>query len=107
MTHPAPLTACRTATPAEIPSTAARLARDAEAAGWRHRTTYAHGTTTDAQGHPSHLVESIVVRLRRDPLAAVAIWHDGKFRLGYVWSRYTSPRRIASRDLSRFIKDAA
>lgn len=103
MIHPAPLVACRAAEPDEVPRTAAALERKAQAAGWRCRTTYAHGTNIGAQGQPSGLIESVVVRMRRDPLAAVASWHNGSFASAWVWSRYTSPRRIGARELSRFV----
>lgn len=106
MNHPAPAVACREAALEETPRSAKVLVRYAEATDWRHRVTYAKGTTFDAQGQPSRLVESVVVRLRRAPLAAVASWHDGKFAGAWVWSLFTNPRSVGSRDLNRFVKGA-
>lgn len=106
MTHPAPLVACRPAEDDEIPRNAAALAKTAAEHGWRSKTTYAHGTNVGAQGQPTTLVESIVVRLRREPLAAVASWYDGRFVSAWVWSRGTSPRSIGARALGRFVKGA-
>lgn len=105
--HPEPLVRRREAQPHEVPRTAAALQRAADGAGWKTLVTYAHGTWMDAQGRPTTLVESIRVRMQRDPLAAVGAWNDGKFLFGYVWSRWTEPKKVGARQLSAFVKDAA
>jgi hypothetical protein len=107
MSHPAPLVACRDAHEDELPRNAKALLKAASAADWRVRATYAKGTALDPKAEPSKVVESVVVRLRRTPLAAVAWWWDGKFIGAYVWSLYTSPRSVGAREVSAFVKAAA
>ena len=53
------------------------------------------------------VVESVVVRLRRTPLAAVGAWHDGKFHIAYVWTPWTTPNKVGARALAKFVKEAA
>jgi hypothetical protein len=89
---------CRDARPSEIPAGAARLAKAAETAGWISRTTFAKADVDD------RVIESIVVRLRRPPIAAVGAWHNNKFALGYIGSAFTSPRKVGARDLAKFVK---
>lgn len=105
MSHPPPLVTARPAQPTEMPRTAAALVAAAEEAGWRCCAQYAHGTSVDPKGHPSRLVESLVVRLRREEQAAVAAWHDGKFSTAYRWSATTAPERIGARDLNQLVKE--
>lgn len=94
------VTPCREALQGEVPTTAARLAKNATAAGWTVRTTYAEAVIDDKR------IESVLVRVRRWPLAAVGAWHNGKFALGYVWSIFSSPRKVGARDLAVFVKEA-
>lgn len=95
------VTPCRDALEAEIPSSATRLAKAATVAGWASRVTYA-----DAQIDEKR-IESVLVRLRRWPLAAVGAWHNNKFAFGYVWSAFSPPRRIGARELARFVKETS
>lgn len=90
---------CREADQSEVPSTAKRLAKVATEHGWTTQVTYAKADPTGEK-----VVESVAVRLRHDPLAAYGLWVDGKFHLAYVWSRFSSPRKLGSRDLSAFVK---
>lgn len=53
------------------------------------------------------VVESVAVRLRRWPLAAVGVWHNGAFALAHVWSAVSGPRKVGARDLARMVKAAA
>lgn len=95
------ITPCRDAVEAEIPTTAARLLKAGAETGWAARATYADARTDEKR------TESVLVRLRRWPLAAVGAWHNGKFELGYVWSAFSPPRKVGARDLSAFVKAAA
>lgn len=90
---------CRDAEAEEMPTGAARLAKTAAASGWRCRTTYAKAEIDDK------VIESVLVRLRLTPFAAVGAWHNGKFALAYIGSTVTSPRRIGARELTRFVKE--
>lgn len=58
----------------------------------------------DVSGREGAVVESVAVRLRRWPLAAVGVWEGGKFRRAYVWSAVTSARAVGARDLAKFVK---
>jgi hypothetical protein len=107
MKHPPPLVPLREATDAELPRTARALLKAAEAAGWRVRATYAHGYSLGLHDEPGPLVESIATRLRKPPLAAVAVWHNSKFSTAYVWTQYTNGRPIGARALLAFVKAAA
>lgn len=60
-----------------------------------------HVTSGEDRGS---VVESVAVRLRRPPLAAVGAWHGGKFHIAYVWTPYTTPVRVGARQLSKFVK---
>lgn len=95
------ITSCRDAVAEEIPTTAARLAKNAAEHGWRSRVTYAQADYKDK------VVTSVAVRLRQEPLAAYALWVDGKFDMAYVWSLFSSPRKIGSRDLAAFVRAVA
>lgn len=104
---PVVLVTCRDAADEELPTTAARLRKTALAAGWTGRTTYAKADVGEDTEGERKTVESVLVRLRRWPLAAVGAWHNGSFELAYVWSAVSAPRRIGARDLARFIKEMA
>jgi hypothetical protein len=80
--HSAPAVPCRLAKVDETPTSAARLAKVAAAAGWDVKVTYARGTPL--QG--GELVESVVVRLRSKYRMAVGVWVAGKFTSGWHWS---------------------
>lgn len=84
MNHPAPDVPCRPAMPEETPKTARRLALKAQELGWTAATTFARGTSLDQYGGPSSVVDCVAVRLRRTPIRAVGLWHDGKFRCGLL-----------------------
>lgn len=92
------LVPCRDATVDETPTTAKRLTKNADAAGWATRVTYAHAQVGDKD------IVSVVVRLRHGALAAVGAWHNNKFELAYVWSKFSPPRRVGSRELAAFVK---
>lgn len=93
--HPAPLVAARPAEDAEIPRNPATLLRKAHALGWTARATYAHGTSTDAYGQPSRLVESLVIRLIGASRALVGVWHNGSYASGYLLTRERGPQPLA------------
>lgn len=107
MNHPPPIVPLREAGDAEMPRTARGLLKAAEAAGWRSRATYARGYSLGPHGEPGPVVESVATRLRRPPLAAVAVWHNSKFSTAYVWTQYTNGRPIGARALLAFVKAAA
>ncbi len=107
MTHPAPIIPCQPAEEAEMPRNAKALLAAASAAGWRGRATYAKGTALSAKGEPTKVVESIVVRLRRPPLAAVAWWWDNKFIGAYVWTVFSAPKALGAREINAFVKAAS
>jgi len=81
--HPAPEVEQRPADPEQIPATASRLVALAEAAGWWTGTTYARGTLP---GKAPRVVDSIVVRFRREIQRAVASWTDGRYDTGWRWT---------------------
>lgn len=97
--HPEPLVRARPSLPSETPRTAASLIKKATSLGWESSCTYAHGTTFDAQGRPSHLVESVILRLwHRDGGArAVAIWSNGKFDVAFTWAAWRELDRVGAR----------
>jgi hypothetical protein len=107
MNHPPPIVPLREATDAELPRTARALLKAAEDAGWRTRATYAQGYSLDNHGGTGPLIESVATRLRKPPLAAVAVWHGSKFSTAYVWTRYTNGQSIGARALLAFVKAAA
>lgn len=78
--HPAPVVPCRlVASAAEMPGprlrpNAATLAREAAAAGWTGRATYAQGTDMHANGTAGQLIESVALRMVRGGYAAIALW---------------------------------
>jgi hypothetical protein len=103
--HPPPEVPQRPATPEEIPASAARLARDAQAHGWQVSSTYAKGTSIGAFGQPTTLVEAIAVRLARGPLRAVGLWHDGAFSAGLLAIQGArGVMRLKARELARLVK---
>jgi hypothetical protein len=110
--HPEPEVWARDAQPEEVPAGARRIAKVAEAHGWRVRTTYARGTTLTARGTPGRVVDDILLRMSRpvgDGYAhAVGCWEDGKFDLSYVGAPGETPRRVGARELRAFVaRDAA
>lgn len=107
MNHPPPLVPMREATDAELPRTARALLKAAETAGWKTKATYAHGFGLGNHGEVGEPIQSIATRLRKPPLAAVAVWHNAKFSTAYVWTQYTPSRSIGARALLAFVKAAA
>lgn len=103
--HPEPLVRARPAASDEMPRTATSLVKKAEALGWWTSSSYAHGTTIDAQGRPSRLVESVVVRLANGAAGAraVGVWMDGKFSTGFVWAHWSELRMVGARDVSAWV----
>lgn len=102
--HP-PLVPCREATPEELNRSASTLLKEAEALGWRARATFASGVIGDDKH--KRQVDSVVVRLRRYPVAAVGSWWNRKFETGYVWSVVSPPVPVGARDLAAFVKGVA
>ena len=98
MLHPAPEVMARPATSAELPRGAASLVKKADAAGWEHRATYARGTDIGKKALP--VVDSVMVKLSRPPLRAVAVWHDGAFFTGYAWVEGLSPKAHGFRQIA-------
>lgn len=98
--HPAPLTPARPAEDAELPRNPASLLRKAQALDWAGTATYAHGTSTDAYGQPTKLVESLVLRLVGPERAIVGVWHNGSFTSGYVLTRDVGPRPVGYKALA-------
>lgn len=103
--HPTPLIPARPATAAETPRNAGRVLAQAAALGWATSATYAHGTTFGAQGQPTRVVESLVLRLVGTARAVVGVWHDGKYDTGYVLARKGTPLRVGWRDLAAAVED--
>lgn len=105
MPHPEPVVRARPATPDETPRTAASLMKKATEFGWCTSATYAHGTSIDAQGRPSRLVESVVVRLLFRPAQAraVAVWVDGKFSVAFIWAAWSELERVGARAVSGWV----
>lgn len=99
------LVPCRDATDEETWNGPARLAKSARAAGWTVRVTYAKAELV--KNEEPYITESIAVRLRQGPLAAGAMWFDGKFDHAWVWSTFSPVRDIGARDLAKFVKEAA
>jgi hypothetical protein len=82
--HPAPEVPQRPAAEAEKPAAARLLASRAAQNGWNVEVTFARGTTLAAHGTPGRVVNSCCVRMQRDALRVVGIWHDGKFSTGLM-----------------------
>lgn len=100
------LVPCRNAADEETWNGPARLAKAAKSAGWTVRVTYAQAEFADKAEQP-YQTESIAVRMRRAPLAAGAMWVDGKFDHAWVWSSFTQARKIGARELAKFVKEVA
>jgi hypothetical protein len=104
--HPAPDVPCRPAAPDEIPTSAARLAKAAAAAGWDVKVTYARGTPMLG----GELVDSLVVRLRAKYRMAVGVWVQGRWTSGWHWSAAHSYEgaegyvQVGYRDLVKHVK---
>lgn len=81
--HPAPEVTARPAADDEIGRSASALIAKATTGGWETRATYARGTDPGKKALP--VVDSIMVRLSKGPMRAVAVFHDGSFTLGYAW----------------------
>ena len=78
----------RLAAPEEIPPSALRAQRAAEAAGWATTLTYCRGFTPESTRSAARLVDSLAVRCQRlhggHLLRAVAVWLDGRWELGRI-----------------------
>jgi hypothetical protein len=90
---------CRPTLEGEVPTTPARIAKVASSTGWKVATTYAKAEQDDGK-----VLESIALRLVRDPLAGYGLWVNGKFDMAYVWSRFTPLRKVGARTLASFVK---
>lgn len=100
--HPAPEVPCRPATDDEIPRGARPVRKQAEAAGWTVRATFARGTRP---GRTLVVVDSLVLRMRRGGELAAAMWLDGKFECAVRGPR--PPRSMVLRDLRAELEVAA
>jgi hypothetical protein len=89
---------CRPTLEGEVPTTPARIAKVASTTGWRVSTTYAKAE------QDGKVLESVALRLVRDPLAGYGLWVNGKFDMAYVCSRFTPLRKVGARALSSFVK---
>lgn len=101
------LTPCREVVDSDLNRTARALLEAAIAAGWRVRATFASAESEPSDDDEAKRIDSVVIRMRRLPLAAVGAWHNGKFELAYVWSTVSAPRKVGARDLATFVKAAA
>lgn len=103
--HPAPEVEQRPADPEQVPATASRLVALAEAAGWWTGTTYSRGTLP---GREPRVVDSIVVRFRREIQRAVACWTDGRYDTGWRWTvGLSQPTAIGYRALGTLVSTPA
>jgi hypothetical protein len=101
--HPAPEIACRLAEPWEVPNAAHLMSRKAQGAGWLVYFTYCRGTMP---GRAAKVVDSLALRMRREPLGACAIWIDGAFDFGLRFEHTAAGivwAPMASLDLSRWL----
>lgn len=113
---PAPVVPARPAAPGELPTSASRWARAAGEAGWDVESWYMQGPLMNAQWKFSRMIESIVIRARRDGLMLVGVWQNNapgvpawakkdwpgppfvesynpwKFEAGYSRGHYLEPR---------------
>jgi hypothetical protein len=89
---------CRPTLDGEVPTTPARIAKTASTSGWKVATTYAKAE------QDGRVLESIALRLARDPLAGYGLWVNGKFDMAYVWSRFTPLRKVGARTLAAYVK---
>ncbi len=79
---PAPEISARDVQASELPKGARDVLAHAESRGWTVKTSYARGTL--ATSRTRRVVDAHVLRIRRYPRAALAIWHDGKFASAVV-----------------------
>lgn len=80
---PEPEVRARVATAAEIPKGARAVSTVATSVGWTVVATYARGTYP---GRKPRLVDSLALRMWRQPRRAVAVWHGVDFQFACTWS---------------------
>lgn len=105
--HPRPEVRARQPLDTEICGGARSILRLAHSRGWTTRTTYARGTTLDAHGNPSRVVDSLLLRLAIPAggnAQACAVWTDGKFDLAYKWAPWMTARRIKTPELRAWLR---
>lgn len=106
--HPAPEVEARLAAPEELSRNAASLRTVAAIAGWVVTATYARGTLTkDVHGvRKTRVIDSLALRMRHpDGRRAIALYHDGKAKCGYVWRKGEGrfPRKCSVTEVKAFI----
>jgi len=105
--HPAPEVSARAPIGDELCGGAKAIVKLAETRGWDTKTTYARGTSTDAQGTPTRVVDSLLVRMalpHGGNAKACAVWIDGKFALAYRWAPWMSAQKIKSTSLRAWLR---
>ena len=105
--HPAPEVRAREPIGDELCGGAQAILKLAEKRGWSTKATYARGTSTDAQGAPSRVVDSLLVRMalpHGGNAKACAVWIDGKFSLAYKWAPWMTAQKIKSTALRAWIR---
>lgn len=70
----------------------------AERHGWGVVVTHGSGTTRRGRS-----MESIAVRLRREPQGGVAVWVDGKFDCAYTWTTLTPMKKVNVTELRAWL----
>lgn len=105
----------------EVPNAVRQMGELAIKCGWWVKVTYARGTlaltTLEPTGEidektgkakqkqtgPPKVVDSVAVKMTRDSVIAVAIWHDGAYFGG--WSTETGPfQRLGANELKGYIR---
>ncbi len=94
--HPPPVTPCRLATDAEVPTGANNIRKHAEKHDWTVTVTFARGTQL---GRVARVATSVVLRMRRNNECAVAAWIDGKFDCAYVWTVDSFAQKVTATEL--------
>jgi hypothetical protein len=132
--HPEPLVPYREAKELELPSAARTVRKQAEAAGWRVRATYALGWAIDSKGATKALTHTLALRMERGASIAdggqrlVACWaaketilaasyvqgdavavptKGWKFDLAYGWSRRSPLHKLSSMAMKSEINEEA
>lgn len=105
--HPEPMIGYREALLEEIPRGAKPVLKLARAGGWLSLTTYARGSiavNVNVEGKREtefRVVDSIVVRLRKDGRQAAAWWEDGAFGAAYLVDPDVGLFRLNSKQLKQ------
>jgi hypothetical protein len=131
--HPEPLVPYRDARELEIPSAARTVRKQAEAAGWCVRATYALGWAVDSKGVTRALTHTLALRMSRGAVASggqrlVAVWSaketiqaasyvqggavavpvkGWKFDMAYGWSRRAPLHKLSSVSMKAEINEEA